>query len=156
VIDERRVAYHEAGHVAAARLLGVEVKAAAIVPDGGIPGHVKYVTPQTSEPVSLERVAMIALAGCAAERRYLGAAADDHEPWHRALEDMQLASTSVEALVGSDDEEVVGARLEQLGLQVAALLEQHWSAVERVAARLIERKTLSSAEIDECIGTPAL
>lgn len=162
-LDRTRVAYHEAGHATVGRLLDIGVEQATIIPAGSALGHVKHDgmrhygelgCQSDSGPiqqVTFERAAMLSLAGCMAERRYLGASADDLEGYEGALEDLQNATASVKSLVGDNDEVLVEAWLHLLDLRVDRLLDRHWGAVELVASHLLERETLSGAEIDQCI-----
>jgi hypothetical protein len=175
--DETEVAYHEAGHAVAARILGRPVNTATVIADerGGSAGHVEHDFAQNlneleyelgddeEEDADIERKrqviyeheAMIALAGCAAQRRYLGDRADEEALHEGAYSDRQFVLQIFDKLVGLDDELRI-AWWKVLELRTDRLLERQWPAVEHLASCLLDRKTLTGEEVDECIADASL
>jgi hypothetical protein len=57
----------------------------------------------------------------------------------------------IESVTVEGNEQDVDARVLALDAQTEKRLRTHWDAVERVATKLLERETLSCAEVDDCI-----
>lgn len=81
---------------------------------------------------------MICLAGPTAEALVFG----DCD----ARGDMRMITQLQERYFIADDD------VERLRPQVHALLTKHWHGVERVAAELLSKKTLTGAEIDALVA----
>ncbi|MGH2879231.1 MAG: hypothetical protein ACRDK4_06460 [Solirubrobacteraceae bacterium] len=163
MIDRQSIAYHEAGHATVAHLLDIDVRTATIISADGALGHIthngmRHHAPGTPEVQDqTERYAMMLIAGCMADRRHLGSPAEGLEGFEGALEDLDRAMGLIKSLMqDEDDEHLLDARMDALDWRVGELLAQHWGAVERVAAGLLERETLSGPEIDELIRQPPL
>jgi len=148
----RRVAVHEAGHSVLARcLLGPACcGGATIIPDGnGLDGHATVAGHHTIHNDFIARgeyrdflssvflKLQVCLAGPEAERIAFG----DCD----ARGDMRMIKQLCERYSISDDD------VERLRPQVHALLTKHWDAVERVAAALLDKKTLTGVEIDALV-----
>jgi hypothetical protein len=157
-----RVAYHEAGHATVARLLDIDIATVTVIAADGALGHVKHngladYASLASDPdalmtqIAFERTAMMFLAGCMAERIYLAVSDGELEGYEGALEDLHGATSLIESLTQDGSEELLEAWLHLLDLRVGRLLRTNWSAVQRVAMTLIKRKTLTGAQVDECI-----
>jgi hypothetical protein len=95
----------------------------------------------------LERIAMVSLAGAAAQRRFrTNSVTEEH------LEgDRHSTGKALLALVGSDDPELWGAWEKVLVVRTERLIERLWSRVEWVATVLLQRTTLEDK--DEIIQT---
>lgn len=147
IVSERiRTAYHEAGHWVIGNVFGILQDRVTIRPnaDRGTLGHVKSadvrVWPRDGE-IQGEDIVCTYYAGFEAEVRIspeteAGArfqAEDDDERAERLLRKIDRATD---------------ADRERLRRRTAALVEEHWSAIERVAHELLERETLDFAEAD--------
>ena len=170
--EEEEVAYHEAGHAIVARVLGRRVPVATIVVDEerGSAGHVHHEWAQDlneleceggndeeenadverKRQVIFEHEAMVALAGRAAQRRFLGERANEDVLHETATSDRRFVLDMLDRLAGRDDDELRNAWWKLLELRTERLLTKHWPAVEYMASCLLERKTLTGEEIDEC------
>lgn len=96
----------------------------------------------------LERIAMVSLAGAAAQRRFrANSVTEEH------LEgDRHSTGKALLALVGSDDPELWGAWEKVLVVRTERLIARLWSRVEWVATVLLQRTTLEDKdEIDQTI-----
>lgn len=142
-LHELGIAYHEAGRVLVARLLGVDVLHATIVSADGAGEHRQRFGQG-------EHAAMIHLAGGIAQRRYLDASDEEIEGYVTSLEDLAKAEALIRG-VAADRQDVLDAKLTVIFSRVTDFLDRHWPAVERIASRLAHRKTLPGTEIDECI-----
>jgi len=90
-----------------------------------------------------EQMLIVSFAGCVAEKRFSGHA--------EALSGADLA-VSIDFLQRlSEDPKVRDTYLHRLTAQAEELLETHWSSVEAVATALLERKTISPAQITAAI-----
>lgn len=96
----------------------------------------------------LERIAMVSLAGAAAQRRFrANSVTEEH------LEgDRHSTGKALLALVGSDDPELWGAWEKVLVIRTERLIARLWSRVEWVATVLLQRTTLEDKdEINQTI-----
>jgi ATP-dependent Zn protease len=150
-----RVAYHEAGHVVAAVVVGLSPHSASIVPDIDTDGRVRHKKPfhginlevDNSDRARLrvERNIIICFAGPSAQRK--------HQPrswrtWHGQT-DFETAVDLAGRVSGSDAE--ADAFLKWLNERAVALVNFHWESVERVATALLARRTLNAAEIKHIV-----
>lgn len=130
--EEEATAYHEAGHAVVALALGRPVHAVSVLPHRERLGICEY-RKGNFRPTDdwLEREALIALAGMAAEARLTGDYA-----FGAANRDLRYVRQLAEQRAGPRQ----AARLERRLLsKVEHLLakEGYWRAVERIAAELL-------------------
>ncbi len=158
VLDNKRhTAIHEAGHAVIGRRLGMVCGYVTIKPEGDSAGHAissdQYATWGAWEDqgrfrdlISVSRGRIIALmAGAEAEAECLGACAGgDGEDRNQ----IDLTFDSEFAHLGQ-----AGVVLYEAGLraQTRTLVRRHKAAIERVAAELLKRETLTGAEVDGLI-----
>jgi len=138
------VAFHEAGHAAAAFVLGVPVRVIGVENGGtgfvhhrGVFGRKLPDTMKYNRPLEfrdrVERNVIIALAGAAAQKRYAP------KSWRRyhSESDMQGAVEYLSHLSEPASEEfIVYFRL--LEIRAQGLLDRHWKGVVALAEALIE------------------
>jgi len=143
-------ATHEAGHAVAALALGVGVKLATILTDDGIGGHVDLID---SEDARLAERAMVYLAGREAVS-LAGLLDDDAQRGCRG--DLERVRALVLPL--ADGDATAAERLTvELSVRVRDLLSEweHASAVGRVSIELLQRWTLTGAEVSEIVTAEA-
>ena len=132
-------AYHEAGHAVIALALGRPIHRVTICPDKELAGSCAFGKPvfRPSEDW-LEREALIALAGLAAEARFSG----EYELQGAARDRRYVASL---ALQRTGDVRKAERLERRLLAKVEHLLarDENWSAVERIAAELLRAETIS-------------
>lgn len=154
-----KTAYHEAGHAVVAYLLGRSVRLVTIVPseDGTLLGHVLYVPPRLKDEyqywgspslkrAAFENIVRISLAGSIAEGRMAG-----RQSHRQASSDYRYAVEVVSGLVGDDRE--LSAYLNWLWISTENLLsvKPHWRAVEALAQKLLELRTIKGKDAKEII-----
>jgi ATP-dependent Zn protease len=131
--EAARTAYHEAGHAVIAKWMGLPIRRATVERVGDDLGKVLIATQiKRAEPHQVRAGAsarvVAALAGPIAECMALADDVDDP----RTL--TKYASTD---------------------LDYAAALEKRWDEIQRVAAALVQRRTLTSAEIRKAMNIEA-
>jgi hypothetical protein len=146
-------AAHESGHAVVSRLLGIEIiRARAREGDAGVRTRFRFGPTAAESAATLEKLALVDLAGQAAECRSLrGAewATDEANAVSRALRIVLLRHGSEEL---TDALRVEAAELlASLRATVGALVEISWPAIERVAGALEAGEELAQAEIDSLI-----
>jgi ATP-dependent Zn protease len=144
-------AYHEAGHAVAAWTLGYRPTTATILAAGDSAGQVRHENPfpgislefdgSDRTRLRVERAIMICFAGPVAQKRYRPTS---WRGWHGAA-DYATAAELAFRVCGS--REIASAFLKWLDLRAGSLIADHWDAVERVAAALLERGALGHEEI---------
>ena len=169
--DRKATAYHEAGHAVIARSLGVGVKLATIKPSKDSAGCVflKYHDALKNEKSNLEKGIIIDFAGPLAE---LELYTDKHNPRHPdrfvprkeiargAHADRKQIRTAVPRIVAqrANDGNLYAFGFDirpmraKLKREAMRLVREHKSAIERVARALIERETLTGADVALLIG----
>jgi hypothetical protein len=157
-----RTAYHEAGHAVAAVLLccGLKDRGVTIVPyvrvDKDDMGKVKETQAVGGCSIAdgvmdVREVCVALLAGHEAQNifrkgssHWLGGALDDF--------------AQVEVLLTKEvtaDPQLIQKYTKEYAAEAKALLLTHWRAVERLAAALLERQTVSGPEAEELVWKAA-
>ncbi len=140
-----------------AQLCGRQVTEVEIVGDREHTGmvHSLFFPPDPSDGAApdaevddIERHLKIILAGTVAEAMFSG-----RQDWDETSEELDAAVRLGMRLV--DDCEDVLPLLEKIGAEVKLDLDRHWSAVEMLAAELLDRKTLTGSEVRKLL-TPFL
>lgn len=132
------VAYHEAGHAVVALILGRPVQLVTVLPDKKRLGRVEFGKGKTKPTDDwLEREILIALAGVAAEARHTG-----RYCWEGAQQDLQGVQRLASLRAGDQKWERLTRRMLS---KVEHMLEQeeHWQAVNAIAAELIKHGEIS-------------
>lgn len=149
-MDERLVAYHEAGHAVAAFYLGLRVREVSIVPDADALGHVSWkpmppsfrpdaeVSPRVRDRI--EREAIATLAGPWAEEK---AGGDD--AWRTSGSDLDDSVALLQYLCASDDE--LQAYLHLVSIRARNLVERLWDSIDALAHQLLAKRRLSGEEV---------
>ena len=134
-------AFHEAGHAVAAVVRHVPFKHVSVCQIAGSAGHILL----RSRAHSFARVhaeGVVAMAGEAAQRQFAPRSVRRH---HGAGDQAEVAAFAFEWCGGSED---VAVALVRLWVEQARQLVASYSApVERVAAELLRRDTLTSDEV---------
>ncbi|MEN0110121.1 MAG: hypothetical protein AAF805_05315 [Planctomycetota bacterium] len=156
--DLEETAYHEAGHAFTAAYAGGRVLSVTIAPDWD-DGPSRYGDTQVAwsrsqfTPAELaEKLALVALAGPAAEMIYRG------EPLHPALvaewsDDWRQAMNETAAIVPDPRRRTVWLENQVRGLHGLLSDNTHWEAIAGVADHLLAHETLEAEEFAEVIGT---
>jgi ATP-dependent Zn protease len=145
---ERLTAVHEAAHAVMAELCGRLLTEVEIIGDREHAGSVQsraFNPSPDAETEDIERHLKIILAGIVAEAMVSG-----RDGWDETSEDLDAAVRLAMRLV--DDCEDVLPLLEDIGSDVKIDLERHWSAVEMLAAELLDRKTLTGSEVRKLLA----
>jgi len=148
-------AYHEAGHVLMALLLGARVTHATIEPDRNDGpdrhGDVRILWPRSAvaDNAFAEQLVLTALAGPVAEMIYTG------EPYHPGFvaewaDDWQQAFVAAELIVRDERKRL--AWLENKVRHLHQLLsQQHWPAVAALADELAAHETLEEEALLDAV-----
>lgn len=147
-------AYHEAGHVLVAVLLGAKIKRVTITLDeeDGPPRHgdtqILWKRSRLTEQQFAENAVQVSLAGPAAEMIYTG------EPFHPGMvaewsADWQLAWDAAERLHPDSRKRL--DYLEQVSIQLYHRLnrDEWWSVLAAIADELLAHETLDREQIDD-------
>jgi hypothetical protein len=150
-------AFHEAGHAVIAWSLGLKVHSATIVPAPGIHGGVEHANPLRGIHLDYdgsdrarrraEIAIIVCLAGPVAQQRYKPRS---WRSYHGQYDHSQAADLAL-SLNGSD--EATNAHLKYLAIVARDMVAALWPLIERVAGALIERRTLTAAEIATVLAT---
>ena len=152
--DERHTAHHEAGHAVIARVLGLSCGGASIISEEGHSrGHSVIDDPRFSWQRGDGPKRQAADAFCVA--LYAGYESEfaciddfengDHVDRERATGCLAWAGVRGARFVGDDIWDRHERRLRE---KAGRLVKDHRLTIERVAAALIERRTLDAGEID--------
>jgi ATP-dependent Zn protease len=154
---ELLTAFHEAGHAVMAELCGQHITKVEIEGDEDHTGSFESLRfpPDPSEADSPEAAASTVearlkcvLAGTVAEAMVSG-----RDQWDESSEDIELAVRLAMQLV--DDCEDVLPLLSDIRDELTGELQRNWDAVEALAAELLNRKSLTGAEVRKLL-TPLL
>ena len=149
-----RTAHHEAGHVVAGWRMGENSRAVSIVPakDKRYLGY--HQSPRYSKPLygpsphvqrRLENIALVCLAGPAADRRF-------NPRGFRHYSGQRDRETAIDLLWHmSDTTEEAEAYFRLVQVRASILVEGYWRTIEHVAEALLEKGTLMGGEIRETI-----
>jgi len=147
----RATAFHEAGHVVAAWRRGLKVYGATIVPAPGIAGKVEHANPLHGIRLEFdgsararqraEAAIIVCLAGPEAQRRHRPRSWRSYHGWHDHERAADLASSV------NESGEAANAHLKWLEIVTRDELATLWPFVETIAAALVDRQTLTAAEI---------
>jgi hypothetical protein len=159
-MSREATAYHEAGHAVAAWSVGYRPTTASIEAGNDSVGQVRHEEPfpgisfefdgSDMARLKIERAIMICLAGPIAQKRYRRSS---WRKWH-GVADYATATELALRACGSSD--IARAFLKWLALRAESLVDDHWSAVERVAIALLKRSTLTHDEIASLVSKPHL
>src|ERR1700694_2490884 len=151
------IAHHEAGHAIAAWHKGMRFREVAITTDPTEKSHGHLLHNQTPDwfqpPLRMnlrirdrcETLALISLAGPAAEARFRG-----RHNWKSASSDMQQALDFLDYLSTSDREARAYARL--VHIRAKGLIDGLWYEVQAVAEALATRERLTGPEVRQIIA----
>ncbi len=153
----RATAHHEAGHAVAAFHVGVKTRAILLFARDGSPGrhsirsYLAGMRPGLgSSPRSqrrAEKVALLCLAGPAAQRRFNPKGAHSYPMETDRRQAIDLLSRFAE----SDEELRAYRRLIEARARRMIARPEIWRSVERLAARLLEKGSMTAAEVADAI-----
>lgn len=141
--EAERSAYHEAGHFVVWHALpcrALKIHAVSIAESDRHAGRLTSETGEILGARDLEDICVVLLAGYVAETRRIGRPAPQH-----ARTDLAQVTRFIRRLCGGERSAEVRLRSE-LHRRCARLLDAHWSALERLAAGLLARETLTRDE----------
>jgi hypothetical protein len=138
-MTETTRAHHEAGHAVASVLRGVPLRNVTL--EGGT-DRLGASTPVDMRTVDLCDRLVLTLAGGLAESRYTG------RPPVLDVADREEAEI-IAAVLAERGGHAPAAVLNAYQALASALVSESWSWIERVAGRLVQRKTLSGAHVAE-------
>jgi hypothetical protein len=155
--SELSTAYHEAGHAVAAFFLNLTIgrRGVTIVPNQEehtfgtahvlpqLRDNPEYAT-QARTHVRIEKIAVMYLAGDAAERKF------SRRRRFGAEQDRRHAVDLLDYLSGSP--EILQARLKLADLEATHLVTLRWNQIVAVANALVEHNTLTAQEVGEAIS----
>lgn len=162
--QRERLAYHEAGHAAAAVSLGRGVGKATIVPEPPLySGYVDYaivfdVPTLRRNPREMDNQIVLGLAGPVAQARASGQALawEDEDDFLDAVELLTGINVLSAQVEGRSAFEAIGAKnrahLITLIDRTERTMDEHWGEVEAIAAALLKSGTLSGDEVHSLFG----
>jgi len=154
----RAVAVHEAGHAIACLLLDVPVESITIAWSGTSHGALVYAGSPPPETLLFILLAGDVAAVRADETGWLEEAHGDSSPAPPESADVKVTSDAekievlLEALHPGDtsaQDRLLGASRERVSLAV----EQHWAAITRVAAALLQKTSLNGCDVRRIVET---
>jgi ATP-dependent Zn protease len=155
-VSERATAYHEAGHAVAAFFLNLSIgrRGVTIVPNKQehtlgaahvlrqLRANPEYAMPPRTH-VRIEKIAVMCLAGDAAERKFSPRRKFGGE------QDIRNAVDLLDYLSGS--QQITQARLKVADLEARQFVKLHWKQIVAVAKALLKHKTLTAQQVREVI-----
>lgn len=153
ISPELLTAYHEAGHALASQLYGQVLTRVEILGDTEHSGTTETLRfPVDPDEGGTSRASIEAtenqlrcvLAGTVAEMMV-----SEREGWDERSEDLDVAVRLAMKLV--DDCEDVLPLLEDIRADLETVLRESWGAIESLAGELVERKSLSGAEVRQIL-----
>lgn len=153
ISPELLTAYHEAGHALASQLYGQVLTRVEILGDTDHSGTTETLRfPVDPDEGGTSRASIEAtenqlrcvLAGTVAEMMV-----SEREGWDERSEDLDVAVRLAMKLV--DDCEDVLPLLEDIRADLETVLRESWGAIESLAGELVERKSLSGAEVRQIL-----
>lgn len=156
--SQLRVAYHEAGHVVAARIKKMPIFEATIIPERDESGHVLYVSPLRGIELDCDSSAqarrraesaiIILYAGPAAQMKY---SPHSWRDFHGKFDFEKVAELALRI-----DELGADALLERLDRITKDLVAEHWHDVVIIAEALVKEQTLDHRRIEEILEAAAI
>jgi len=141
-------AYHEAGHAVAAIVRGVRVKHATIAPSGNSAGYIRLLGHIPKQIGAMHDRGMIALAGEAAQRRFISRSVRQHH----GESDREMVREF--ALRASGSAKVAQCLVNLWQAQADDLVQARWAVIQRVAAALLEKQMVDGAELQRLVFMP--
>lgn len=144
MLTERVIALHEAAHAVADIVKGVPILRVTLEPT---PTSLAHVRPAVrADSIEMSDWVFSLAAGAAAERKATGQAALGDE------NDLSQARLLIAAIAGTDvDAPQVTERLRTYGILADAFVALNWKWIERTADRLQRRRSLTGAEVADCM-----
>jgi ATP-dependent Zn protease len=153
---ETQIAYHEAGHVVAAHVLGLEVRGISIVSDevhaglANVPVALEHTLVYDDEDYDyMFRQLVVYFSGAVADELLSGASVE-FTPDTVYINDWIGAASCVEELVG-DDLEKQGEVSEQARDKSRQILRENWPKVKKLAESLLEHRELSAKQVEDLL-----
>jgi len=142
--DPRATAYHEAGHIVVARVLGRRVLGATLRKEGDSNARASLTDVRPNQRKRRETDLVVAFAGLYAERKFLGR---DPHPLS-ALDDMTYIAEEIADLMRNPrttrtEEEWKS----ELADRAKTIVDRNWAAVAMVAEALFENEYLSEGQL---------
>jgi hypothetical protein len=128
--DEEAVAYHEAAHAVVSLVLGYRCRYVAIRPKG-----------EACCDQPAEHALQILIAARIAEAKHAGSS----DIWRDS--DDKVRATNLALWITRGDTEQAGALISLLIAETTDRVEEHWPAIGRVAAALLERSRIPGDEL---------
>jgi ATP-dependent Zn protease len=149
-MSDEITAFHEAGHAVVGYVVGGTITHASIVSGAGHSGKVRIDHPGVSRVEECGRDARIALGALAAEMKRKGGT---YEGIGATMDKFMARELLVEAatLQGDDPDAVLRTSIQNAMDEATAIIEEHWNAVEALAAELLQRKSLTGEEAEEVL-----
>jgi hypothetical protein len=181
----RKIAYHEAGHAVAARILGIGVPYVAMIsidddtPASAMTESASWAArnaPSADQQKACELDIKIAMAGPCAQQRYEGRyhrrpldfsalkGHDDfnilnmavHHIYHATGREIPAEGEDAQIQLSDDDQVYLRALTARLWEETETLVSGNWAAIERVAKTLMIRDLIDQAELDALISNQPL
>ena len=171
---EAVIAHHEAGHATIARVLGIGMSHVTMFPttDNQLAGaqmwsagYLARNADWATRRAAMEKDVLVSLAGPFAQHRHrpvgkgrdVGGASDQEYAWCGAativfLEKSGSPPDAKTRELEPEDAAKANQLLRQLCDEARALVDEHWSAIVRVAEALLVHRLLSETDVDDLIA----